>query len=264
MAADRHDHTMTSDHHNPTFDGTPPSSYPQGFFVPNAGSCQVLLIRHGQSEPYISGSPFPLVDGHGDPRLTELGRAQAGWVGERLRTEPIEAIYVSSLTRTHETAAPLARHLGLTPTIVPDLREVFLGVAEGGRFREMSATNHPDVQRLRETGDWSAIPGAESNRQLAARTVAAVRSIADNHPDKMVAAFCHGGVINAILSYAIGSARLAFFGARHTSINHLVVEPSATADVDGPGFSGRQPGWIVRSFNDGAHAGTLSGDRPIG
>ncbi len=245
-------------------DGTPLTSYPQGFFVPNAGSCQVLLIRHGQSEAYVSGNPFPLIDGHGNPRLTELGRAQARWVGERLRTEPIEAIYMSSLTRTHETAAPLARHLGLTPTIVPDLREVFLGVAEGGRFREMAATNHPAVQRLRQTGDWSAIPGAESNQQFAARTVAAVRSIADNHPDQMVAAFCHGGVINAILSHAIGSARLAFHGARHTSINHLVIEPSATTEIDGPGDSGRHSGWIVRSFNDGAHAGTLAGDRPIG
>lgn len=260
---------MTHDHDNPApADGNRPASYPQGVFVPTAGSCQIVLIRHGQSEPYISGRPFPLVDGHGDPRLTELGRAQARWVAERLRTEPIKAIYVSSLTRTHETAAPLADHLGLTPRMVPDLREVFLGVAEGGRLREMAATGHPDVQRLRETGDWSVIPGAESNRELTARTVAAVRSIADNHPDQMVAAFCHGGVINAVLSYAVGCIRPVFFGARHTSINHLVIEQSAAADVDQVHDSnehhGQRPGWIVRSFNDGAHAGTLADDHPIG
>lgn len=260
---------MTHDHDNPLPSDEPRSaSYPQGFFAPTPGSCQVLLIRHGQSEPYISGRPFPLVDGHGDPRLTELGRAQARWVAERLRTEPIAAIYVSSLTRTHETAAPLAHRLGLTPRTMPDLREVFLGVAEGGRFREMAANGHPDVRRLRETGEWSAIPGAESNREVAARTVAAMRSIADNHPDQMVAAFSHGGVINAVLSYAVGTIRPVFLGARHTSINHLVIEPSAVADVDqlAASTSHRGPGsgWIIRSFNDGAHAGTLAGDNPIG
>lgn len=256
---------MTHDHHDPEpFDTHTSSGYNQRPFVPSPGSCQVLLIRHGQTEPYFPERPFPLVEGHGDPRLTELGRAQARWVGERLRSEPVEAIYVSSLTRTHETAAPLAGHLGRTPVVIPDLREVFLGVAEGGRFRQMAATNHPDVQRLRATGEWSAIPGAESNHQLTTRAVAAVRSIANDHPDRMVAAFCHGGVINAVLSFAVGSTRPVFLGARHTSISHLVVEPQAVANVGPVDGSESASGWIVRSFNDTAHAGTLACDRAIG
>lgn len=226
------------------------SSYPQTFFEPPAGAGQVLLIRHGQSQPFTPGNPFPLVDGHGDPELTELGRYQADLVGKRLATEPIDAIYVSSLTRTHQTAAPLAQALSLTPTVEPDLREVFLGDGEGGRFRQMAHEGHPAALAVRQNKEWGEMPGAETNQQLTERTVAAVRRIATNHSDQLVAAFCHGGVIAAVLGYAMEVGAMSFGGARHTSINHLVVEPPAT----GP------DGWTLRLFNDGSHSGTLTGD----
>lgn len=234
--------------------------FPQGFYRPEPGSSQILLIRHGQSAPYVSGRPFPLVDGHGDPELTDLGHAQARMVADRLQSEPIVAIYASTLTRTHQTAHPLAQRLGLEPIVEPDLREVHLGQFEGGRFREMAADNHPQVQRLRQTGDWGSVTGAESNAELTARTVSAVLRIAENHRDQMVAAFCHGGVIGAVLSYVVGADPLAFFGARHTSVNHVVVEPNAGFDPDG----GTRQGWVLRSFNDGAHAGSLTGDHEPG
>ena len=55
-------------------------------------------------------NPFPLVDGHGDPELHPNGEQQAIAVGERLKHEKIDAIYVTSLQRTVQTAAPLAAH----------------------------------------------------------------------------------------------------------------------------------------------------------
>lgn len=225
-------------------------SYPQTFFEPPSGAGQVLLIRHGQSEPYRPGSPFPLVDGHGDPKLTELGHYQATLVGGRLATEPVAAIYASSLTRTQQTAAPLAEATGLTTVIEPDLREVFLGEGEGGRFREMATNDHPAAVALRENQEWGEVPGAETNEQLTARTVGAVRRIAAAHPDQLVAAFCHGGVIAAVLGYTMGVNAMAFGGARHTSINHLVVSPPA----NDPAL------WTLRLFNDGGHSGSLTGD----
>ena len=48
---------------------------------------------------------------------------------ERLKTEPISAIYVTTMQRTHQTAAPLAAHLGLVPAVEADLRAEDL---EGG------------------------------------------------------------------------------------------------------------------------------------
>src|SRR3954469_23582754 len=110
--------------------------YRQSRFRRPPGATEILLVRHGESEPLVEGRPFPLVDGHGDPALAPEGEIQAERVGERLSTEPIVAIYVTTLRRTHQTAAPLAARLGLTPIVEPDLREVHLGDWEGELFRQ--------------------------------------------------------------------------------------------------------------------------------
>ncbi len=52
--------------------------------------------------------PFPLVDGHADPELADNGREQAQRLAQRLAKVPIDALYVTSLCRTAQTAAPLA------------------------------------------------------------------------------------------------------------------------------------------------------------
>ena len=90
-----------------------PASYPQSGFPEIPGSADILLIRHGQSEPYVPGTPFPLVEGHADPALTPAGQEQAALLADRLATARIDAIYVSTLRRTAQTAAPLAARLGL-------------------------------------------------------------------------------------------------------------------------------------------------------
>ena len=82
------------------------ASYPQSGFPTIPGSADILLIRHGQSEPYRPAVPFPLVDGHADPALTPNGHEQAQHLADRLATAGIDAIYVSSLRRTAQTAAP--------------------------------------------------------------------------------------------------------------------------------------------------------------
>src|SRR5690554_4377299 len=56
-------------------------------FTPPPGSMQLILVRHGESAPHIPGTRFDLVDGHGDPALSELGRWQADRVGDRLADE---------------------------------------------------------------------------------------------------------------------------------------------------------------------------------
>ena len=223
-------------------------SFPQVLYQPEDGACQVLLVRHGQSAPFVAGQPFDLVDGHGDPNLTDLGHYQAELVCARLADEPISAIYASSLTRTKQTAAPLAAKLGLMTVVEPDLREVFLGEFEGGLLRQRSAENHPRVEAMRSNRQWGEIPGAETNDELRARTVGAVQRIAATHPNQMVVAFCHGGVIGAVLGYLAATSPFLFNGSRHTAISHLVVS---------------QTGWVIRSFNDGAHAGMLTEDHQL-
>ncbi len=222
-----------------------PKSYPQTFFVPPAGACQVVLVRHGQSMPFVEGTPFPLVAGQGDPALSPLGEFQARCVAERLRNEPIAALYASNLQRTRQTIEPLASALGLDIGIDPDLREVHLGDGEGGRFRQMAAEGHPAALAMRANREWGEIPGAETNAQLMARTVSSVERIAGRHPDSLVVVCCHGGVVGSLMARATGVDPFVFAGARNGSLTHLVVSDE---------------GWVVRSFNDAGHTGPLTAD----
>lgn len=184
------------------------------------------------------GDPFPLVDGHGDPELAPDGLAQAQRVADRLAGERIDAVYVTTLRRTAQTAAPLAAALGLTPRVAPDLREVHLGEWEGGLFRKRVAEGHPLAVRMRAEERWDVIPGAESTETLSARVRGAVRRIAADHPDQRVAVFTHGGVIGQILADATGSRPFAFVGCDNGALSEIVV-------TDGR--------WLVRRYNDINH-----------
>jgi len=181
---------------------------------------------------------FPLTGGHGDPPLSAEGVAQAEKVGARLAGEHIDALYVTTLVRTHQTAAPLARATGLVPAVEADLREVHLGEWEGGRFRQMVAEGHPLALRMAAEERWDAVPGAEPAEVFAARIRAGIERIAAAHPDQRVVAVVHGGVIGEILRQASGSRAMAFSAAENASISQIVV----TADR-----------WVVRRYNDVAH-----------
>jgi probable phosphoglycerate mutase len=207
------------------------------FSLPPGGT-SILMVRHGESVPSRADAPFALVDGHGDPPLDPVGQDQAQRLADRLAGERLAAIYVTTLRRTAETAAPLAARLGLTPEVERDLREVYLGDWEGGLFRIRVAEGHPIAQKMFAEERWDVIPNAEPGEAFAGRVRAAVDRIASRHPDQVVAVFTHGGVIGQVLHQASGSRPFAFAGADNGSISHLVVTPER---------------WLVRSYNDVAH-----------
>jgi probable phosphoglycerate mutase len=214
------------------------ASYRQNRFPAFPGSTEILLIRHGESEPYVPGTSFPLVDGHGDPELSTEGREQAERVARRLAGAGIDAIYVTRLRRTEQTAAPLAARLAMAPLVETGLREVRLGEWEGGVYRQMVTERHPVAMRAWAEERWDVIPGAERSEEFAARVHAAVERLAAAHPDQRLAVFTHGGVIGQVLKEATGSRPFAFISADNASISRIVV-------VDGR--------WIIRGFNDVAH-----------
>ena len=197
-------------------------------------------MRHGESSPHVEGEPFPLVDGHGDPALASEGHAQAELVADRLAAseEQIAAIYVTTLQRTHQTAAPLARRLGLEPRVAADLREVFLGEWEGGELRRRVIDNDPLAAALFETGRWDVIPGAEPDDEFGERIRRGIERIAAAHPDQLVVVVAHGGVIGRVMNIASGGTAFAFTGSDNASISHLVITPQR---------------WIIRCYNDTSH-----------
>lgn len=181
-----------------------------------------------------------MVGGHADPPLHDDGHVQAQQVADRLIAtgERIAAIYVTTLTRTHQTAAPLAERLGIEPVVEGDLREVFLGEWEGGILRHKIADEDPIALAIYEQERWDVIPGGEPTDDFRARITRGIDRIAAAHPDELVVVVVHGGVIGEVMNLAAGTTGFGFSGADNASIHHIVVDHER---------------WIVRCFNDTSH-----------
>ena len=220
--------------------------YAQRAFALPAGATEIVFVRHGASADAIPGQPFPVSDGHGDPPLAALGQLQAVALAERLAQEQVGALFVTGLTRTVQTVAPLAERMGLSPATVPELREVKLGSWEGGEFRIRMHDGDPVAVRAITEERWDVIPGAETMEELAARVRRGVASIVDRAgPDVSAVAVVHGGIIGELCRQATESRPFAFIHSDNASITRIVVLPD-----------GR---WLLRSFNDIAHLASLNG-----
>lgn len=226
-----------------TLGRSPAGTVEQRPFVPPPGATEIIVVRHGASEAAVEGMPFPLLEGRSDPALSPDGEVQALAVALRLSEERFDALFVTPLRRTHQTAAPLAAATGLTPAVVPELIEVRLGDWEGGEYRFRVAAGDPAVVRAFHEERWDALPNGESMDELARRVRAGMQAIVDaTGPDRVAVAVLHGGVIGEICRQATDSRPFAFVHADNGSLSRLVVRP------DG--------GWMLRSFNDVSHLPT--------
>ena len=232
-----------------TLEKTEANGFEQHRYAPPPDSVEVVLVRHGASEAALPGQSFAMVDGQGDPALSEVGREQARSVAATLRTESFSGIFASSLRRTQETAAPLVAATGLEVAVLPDLREINLGELEGGEYRIKVAEGDPLVAEIAAQERWDVIPGAESPEQFSGRLRAAIAEIATTVPVGTTAvAFVHGAVIGDLCALATGSRPFAFLNADNGSISSLVVHGDGS--------------WLLRSFNETRHLDTPTG--PVG
>jgi 2,3-bisphosphoglycerate-dependent phosphoglycerate mutase len=210
-------------------------------YAPPPGATEIIFVRHGASADAVQGARFPLIDGRGDPPLSEIGELQAHAVCERLGDEEqVAAIYVTPLRRTQKTAAPLAAALGIEPVVVEELAEVRLGDWEGGEYRVRAAMGDPVIARVFEEERWDLIPNAESFHSLSPRVRAGVQRVAElTGPDRVAVAVAHGGVIGEACRQATNSRPFAFVHSDNCSITRIIV-----------GADGRL---LLRGFNDVCH-----------
>ncbi|HEX3426062.1 MAG TPA: histidine phosphatase family protein [Acidimicrobiales bacterium] len=217
----------TSDHTEPPLE--PPSPLPSAspldrtFLTNLPGITTLLLIRHGKQH-------FPRKDNPStvdwvDPPLSETGLRQAEAVGRALAGEQIDVVYSSPLVRALTTAREIARHHGLQPQVVADLREIelFRDVPEGTRL-----TDNIGLDELRQLQDrfiterrWDVYPFSESSEAFRARIVPAIETIVCNHPGQRVAVACHSGVTNGYVAHVLGLKEDMFFRAAHASVTRV-------------------------------------------
>lgn len=157
--------------------------------------CTFLLIRHG-SHDYLDKRIVSWMPG---VHINEEGRAQAQRLGETLAGSGVAALYSSPLERAIETAAPIARRLGLEIHTRDALGEV--------RFGEWT---NLDFDTLNQDPRWHAFnrfrsgiraPGGELMLEVQTRMVAEMERLRGEHAERTVAIVSHGDVIKAAVMH---------------------------------------------------------------
>jgi broad specificity phosphatase PhoE len=163
----------------------------------------IFLARHGETEWNRIGR----WQGRTDIPLSEVGRAQASVLADRLRGRGITEIYASDLSRARETAEIVAAALGVTRvSLDPRLRERGFGCFEG-LTREECAERHAEAWARYLADRRDSPPDAEPQDQVVARFVAAVTSVAEvTDRDGHVLVVSHGAAIRTFIHAVTGTA----------------------------------------------------------
>lgn len=152
---------------------------------------RLLLIRHAETtanaERLLDTAP-PGTD------LSERGRVQAEQLVEALADVPVDAIYVSDLVRTQQTAAPLAAARGLVPLIRPGIREIQAGEYEMAPDDGSWGAYLAVLYRWADGEPHARIPRGESGIEVLARYDAVVAEAAEHEAAAIIS---HGAVIRA-------------------------------------------------------------------
>ena len=157
-----------------------------------------FLVRHahtGAIDHYLAGRAA------GTP-LDAAGQSQVQRLVERFRDMPIAAVVSSPLTRTRETADPIARSRGLEVHVLPALLEFEVG---GWTGRTLADLEHdPEWRRFNTARSLTRPPAGELMLDAQQRVVSTLLDLAARHPDANVVVVSHGDVIRAALMYFLG------------------------------------------------------------
>jgi broad specificity phosphatase PhoE len=171
--------TQRPSHHPPT--GRLPAVFDLAFLTGVEDVTELILVRHGEQD--IAGFPNAPVGDAIDPPLSARGNKQAEAVGLRFSTQHIDVVYSSNLERARELGYQIARHHGLEPIVLEDLREVEvfrdippdrLAVDFVGRQLLLGIR-----QRMLNEKSWDVYPYSESSFDFRKRTVNAIEGILD-------------------------------------------------------------------------------------
>jgi broad specificity phosphatase PhoE len=186
---------------------------------------EILLARHGETD-WNRENRF---QGHADPPLNEVGRAQAAELAAMLADEPLAAVYSSPLRRALETAETISVRHELAPVTLDALREVDVGSWQALTRAEVE-TRYPEQFRrwLAHGQGWE---DGETYEQMGERVVAALHELARRHPHERILVVTHGGPIRAALASA---ERISHSEARRTgpALGNCFVAGFAVVDGD--------------------------------
>lgn len=160
----------------------------------------ILMVRHGRTPTTGKVLPGRAKGLH----LSDDGIAEAKRVAERIgEMKKVAAIYASPLERTRETAAPIAKALGLDVVTHKGLLECDFGGWTGASLSSlMKKKEWTTVQRAPSAFRF---PNGESFTEMQTRMVTTLDEIRRAHPGKVVVCVSHADPIKAALAHAMGT-----------------------------------------------------------
>ena len=141
-----------------------------------AGQSAVILVRHAERADTATGGPAMMKE---DPELSSAGLARAESLANMLRDARITAIYTTEYRRTKQTAAPLAKILGLEPVVVPSKDLGGLAQRIKGTSGNVLVVGHsntlPDIVKALGVSDSFTIPDSEFDNLVVVQRGSMVR-----------------------------------------------------------------------------------------
>lgn len=160
----------------------------------------ILFARHGETiwhkENRYAGSS--------DIALSPQGYKDAAYLADWARTARIDALWVSPLLRTRETAHPTALATGLEPRIDQRLREVDFGQAEGHTIAELEQLLPEALKAFLADPAAHPFPEGENLHVAAERAIACFYDIAEMYPAGRVLIVAHSSLLRVTLCKLIG------------------------------------------------------------
>ena len=220
---------------------------------------------------------------HGEPNyredcLTELGKLQAAACAERLKDEPITAVYSSTNGRAAETGGYIARRHGLTVESFDYMRELGWGAVEG----ELATPNgHPwgEADWMVENSmslldhDWATKEPFCRNK-VTPRAIAAAEGfdglllsygyrregryyrVLRENTDTIVMA-SHGGSGSAVLAHLLGLPFPFVLATLHPEFTSITI-------LELPAKVGKLVTPMVETMNDARHIKSIEGTQIYG
>ena len=167
---------------------------------------KIALIRHGQTPANITASLDTRLPGL---PLTELGLSQAENLKERFVREvagQLDALTVSAMKRTQQTAEPLCELFGVTPVVTAQIREVSAGDLEMS-CDPVAIRIYVEACAAWMQGDFAhRMPGAEDGYEFLGRVIPEIQAVMERAysvaGDQGIGALvAHGGLIRVISAY---------------------------------------------------------------
>lgn len=158
---------------------------------------KIIIIRHGETD----SNRKLIVQGHLDIPLNDTGINQAQAAALQLKEHHIDVIFSSDLLRAYVTAEHTAKHHDLPIQTTSLLRERYYGSLQGVSFSTVAKkANAEFIHFAQIVRGREKEYDAESDEEVLKR-IKKFQNYLDEHKNKTVAIFTHGGLIAFLLRH---------------------------------------------------------------